>query len=146
MAKPEPPKKKITKKKPAKPRGTNVSSRKGADNANPKQQQSSRQGTNAGNAKQQGNAARSNYSGKVHSKIARAKRYVRNRRVKGRVRISFVVSRNGAVSNIRISGSSGNSETDQAAVLMVRKAGRMPKMPPEMPGNSMSFSIPISFQ
>lgn len=150
LTKPEPPEQKPEKraepKKPAKPRGTTVSSRKGADTRDPNQRQAARQGAEGGAAEQQGNAARSNYNGLVQSRISRAKRYVRDRNLRGKVQVAFVVSRNGAVSNIRIAGSSGDARADKAALYMVQRAGRMPDLPPEFPGTSKAFSIPIRFE
>ncbi|MCO5160146.1 MAG: TonB family protein [Mesorhizobium sp.] len=63
----------------------------------------------------------------------------------GTVHVRFVVSASGAITSASVTGSSGNSRLDSAALRMVRSA-RVPPPPAGLPGSSHSFMIPLSFR
>ena len=95
-----------------------------------------------------GNAAVSNYPGKVASKLRRSLRYPREakrQRIRGEVVVSFVVTGNGGVSNIRIARSSGFPVLDEAARDAVRRAAPFPSIPPNDGRSSWPFSVPLGF-
>ncbi|GAA6212028.1 hypothetical protein NBRC116602_17690 [Hyphomicrobiales bacterium 4NK60-0047b] len=90
-----------------------------------------------------GKAAMSNYRGRVQSHLARYKRKVGSSR--GRVVVSFSLSRSGGVRGVRVVRSSGNGSIDRAAISMVKRASPFPRMPAGGPA-SMRFSVPISYR
>lgn len=95
-----------------------------------------------------GNAAVSNYPGKVASKLRRALRYpaaAKRQRLRGQVRVSFVVSASGAVSSVRIVSSSGSSVLDKAALETVRRAAPFPDIPKAAGRSSWPFTVPLAF-
>lgn len=95
-----------------------------------------------------GNAAVSNYPGKIVSRLRRALRYPREAKregLRGEVRVSFTVVGNGAVSNIRVTKSSGSPILDQAAVETVRRAAPFPAIPPAAGRTSWPFTVPLAF-
>ena len=85
----------------------------------------------------------SNYRGRVQSHLARYKRKVGSS--KGRVVVSFSLSRSGGVRGVRVVRSSGNGSIDRAAVRMVKRASPFPRMPAGGPA-SMRFSVPIRYR
>ncbi|KFB09815.1 TonB family protein [Nitratireductor basaltis] len=96
-----------------------------------------------------GNAAVSNYPGKVASRLRRALKYpreARRQKLRGEVRVSFTVNRNGGVSGIRVVRSSGSSILDQAAIATVQRAAPFPRIPAQAGRNSWPFTIPLAFQ
>ncbi len=90
-----------------------------------------------------GKAAMSNYRGRVQSHLARYKRKVGSS--KGRVVVSFSLSRSGGVRGVRVVRGSGNGSIDRAAISMVKRASPFPRMPAGGPA-SMRFSVPISYR
>lgn len=109
---------------------------RGTANATAKQQGS-------GNAKkrQAGNAAVSNYPGLVNRHLARVRKPSLNRR--GTVRVSFSIASSGGLGGVSVSGSSGSSQLDQAAVQMIRRAAPFPRPPA---GAQTRFTISIQFR
>jgi protein TonB len=67
------------------------------------------------------------------------------RGMRGTVSVQFVVSSSGSIVSASVAGSSGNGKLDTAAVKMVRSA-RVPAPPPELPGSSHPFTIPLTFK
>ncbi|MBR0754233.1 TonB family protein [Bradyrhizobium jicamae] len=63
---------------------------------------------------------------------------------RGVVRLTFTLSRSGAVTGSRV-GSSGIAAFDAAAAAMIRQASPFPPFPPEIAQGSMGFSIPVAF-
>jgi TonB family protein len=59
----------------------------------------------------------------------------------GTVRLSLTIDRGGHVVSARVTGSSGSSTLDQAALEMARRASGRP-LPPEM-GSSVNLTVPI---
>lgn len=95
-----------------------------------------------------GNAAVSNYPGKVASKLRRALRYpaaAKRQRLRGQVRVSFVVSASGAVGSVRVVSSSGSSILDGAALDAVRRAAPFPAIPQAAGRSSWPFTVPLAF-
>ena len=95
-----------------------------------------------------GNAAVSNYPGKVASRLRRALRYpaaAKRQRLRGQVRVSFVVSASGAVSSVRVVSSSGSSVLDTAALETVHRAAPFPAIPKGAGRSSWPFTVPLAF-
>lgn len=85
------------------------------------------------------------WQGGLQAAIERKKRYPRNAQRAGKTgtaRVSFTVQANGAINNVRISSSSGNSDLDQAAVQAVQAVGSY-KAPPS--GQAVAITVPINF-
>lgn len=96
--------------------------------------------------RQQRNAGRaviSNYRGRVQSHLARYKSSPGNG-VRGRVVVSFQISRSGGVRGVRLVRGSGNGTIDRAALSMVRRASPFPPIPAAGPSN-MQFTVPVSY-
>ncbi|WP_430512342.1 TonB family protein [Pannonibacter phragmitetus] len=147
-AKPEQPVKKTQKKKPEAQR--QPSTQKGNSKANAVQgaggaaNQVASQGSseNQGRSTILGNSNRTNYKGQVQRALQRAMRRVRSR-ASGLATVSFVVSKDGSVSGIRISGSSGNPEVDEVALELVRRAAPFPPIPAEEGRSTWNFNVPV---
>jgi protein TonB len=60
--------------------------------------------------------------------------------------LAFTLARNGTVSSVRVVASSGHRLLDEAAVEVLRRASPMPPLPPEVPGQSLSLTIPMRFR
>ncbi|MES0812674.1 TonB family protein [Roseibium sp. SCPC15] len=154
LKKPEPPKRKVEKvekKKPvkqAKRRGAEVSSRKGGERITSKTARSNANGRADARTNDGGTKARSNYKGKVQVKLRRAKNRAAKKRRRGQsgvVSISFLISRNGGVSNVRLIKTSGHSNLDNAVIRLVSSM-RMPKFPNDIKENSLRMRVPFSFE
>ncbi|MGY4750524.1 TonB family protein [Pannonibacter sp. Q-1] len=147
-AKPVQPVKKTQTKKPEAQR--QPSTQKGNSRANAVQgaggaaDQVASQGSseNQGRSTILGNSDRTNYKGQVQRALQRAMRRVRSRD-SGLATVSFVVSKDGSVSAIRISGSSGNPEVDEVALELVRRAAPFPPIPAEEGRSTWSFNVPV---
>jgi len=88
------------------------------------------------------------WQSKVLAWLNRHKRYPRgakSRGEQGQVRVSFAINASGSVISARVARSSGNSELDQAALDMVRRASPVPAPPPEIARSRMSLSLPVQF-
>lgn len=105
--------------------------RRGQSDGRAQAQQAERSEQVARATRQAGNAAASSYRGLVQRKIARQ----REPRVRGKgsAVVTFSVSGGGALSGIRVSQSSGQSEIDRAALQMVRRAAPFPSPPAGAP-------------
>ena len=90
----------------------------------------------------------SNYPGKVAAKLRRALRYpaeAKRQKLRGQVRVSFVVSAGGGVSSIRVVSSSGSPILDRAALETVRRAAPFPSIPDGAGRSSWPFTVPLAF-
>lgn len=158
VAKPEPPVRKaepVKKKKPKKQktkrpqkRGAEANARKGGEKVTSKTARSNANGRADARTNDGGTKAKSNYKGRVVAKLRRAKRYpkeAKRKKLTGTVRVSFTISKNGSVSGIRISRSSGHGILDQAALDMVRRASPMPKFPGDIKQAKMTLHVPVRF-
>ena len=65
----------------------------------------------------------------------------------GEVLISFYIGRDGSLSEVNVSRSSGDQALDEAAVKMVRAASKkFPRLPDKVAANSMGYDVPIYFK
>lgn len=145
-----PTEKKIARQQPQKKRipGADRNSRRGGEQVTSATGGSNANGRKDGNSRDGGTKARSNYNGKVLVKLRRAKRYpsqARRNDLQGTATVSFTVARDGAVSGIRLARSSGHTLLDQAALEMVHRASPMPKVPDDIRGSKLSFTVPVRF-
>jgi protein TonB len=95
-----------------------------------------------------GNAALSNYPGKVAAKLRRALRYpaeAKRQKLRGQVRVGFVVSAGGGVGSIRVVSSSGSPVLDRAALETVRRAAPFPPIPEGAARSQWPFTVPLAF-
>lgn len=149
--KPDPPAKtKIAKQQAQKKKipGADRNSRRGDEQVTNAARRSNANGRKDGKSNDGGTKARSNYNGKVLVKLRRAKRYptqARREHLQGTVTVRFTVARSGAVSGIRLARSSGHTLLDQAALEMVHRAAPMPKVPDDIRGSTLSFTVPVRF-
>jgi protein TonB len=72
-------------------------------------------------------------------------RGARNRRQEGTVLLAFVMDREGRVLEHRIRQGSGHRLLDEEVVALIRRANPLPPPPPEIPGNRISFVVPVQF-
>jgi len=157
VAKPKPPVKKAepVRKTPKKQqarrpqtKGGEVNTRKGGEQVTSKTARSNANGRANAKTNDGGIKAASNYKGKVVAKLRRAKKYpraARRARLTGTARVAFTIARNGSVSGIRLSRSSGHTVLDQAALDMVRRASPMPKFPSDIKLVRMPLQVPVRF-
>jgi len=89
--------------------------------------------------------APANWRSRLMAHLNRHKRYPSGENASGKARVAFAINRSGAVISARLVGSSGNSAFDQEAVAMVRRASPVPPPPPEVPGGTISFTVPVDF-
>ncbi|HRN87109.1 TonB family protein [Hyphomicrobium sp.] len=64
---------------------------------------------------------------------------------RGTASISFTINRSGAVTGVRLTGSSGNAALDRAAVALARRASPVPAPPASVGGGSVTVNVPIRF-
>ncbi|WP_346896681.1 energy transducer TonB [uncultured Roseibium sp.] len=145
-----PEKKKVAKQQARKKKihGADRNSRRGGEQVTSAVGRSNANGRKDGKSKDGGTKARSNYNGKVLVKLRRAKRYpsqARRNNLRGTVTVRFTVARSGAVSGVRLARSSGHTILDQAALEMVHRASPMPKVPDDIRGSKLSFTVPVRF-
>lgn len=96
----------------------------------------------------EGNASFDNYKGKVRNKISKKRKYpsqARRQGITGVATVSFVVQADGGLSGLRLSGSSGSSILDEAALDTVRRAAPFPSIPASIGKGSISFNVPIDY-
>ncbi|MBW6401687.1 energy transducer TonB, partial [Roseomonas sp. HJA6] len=80
--------------------------------------------------------------------LERYKRYpeaARSRRAEGVVLLRFTLHRSGSVLNWAIARSAGDADLDRAVGEMIERA-RLPGMPTDMPGDSLTITVPVRFQ
>lgn len=145
--KPEPkPEKKEKKKTKARDGNAESDSNKGSSKAD-KNKKGDSQDASQGNSKKKvkGNASTSNYKGLVQRKLERAKKRVRVA-AKGTVIVSFTISANGSVVNLRVRKSSGKPAIDKGALDIVRRASPFPAIPDETGLKSYPVSVPMTFK
>jgi len=93
-------------------------------------------------------AALSSWKSEIVIRINSVKEYPEEARAQGTngtASISFSVDRSGRVVSVRLSGSSGSSILDQAAVATLRRANPLPAPPADVPGNHFNFTVPLHF-
>lgn len=134
--------------KQAQKKGAETNSRKGGERVTSKVSRSSANGRADAKTNDGGTKASSNYKGKVVAKLRRAKKYprkARRQKLTGTTRVSFTIAKNGTVSGMRITRSSGHQILDQAALEMVRRASPMPKFPGDIRVARMTLQVPVRF-
>jgi protein TonB len=117
----------------------------------PSPSSAARQGGSSGIASDPGaaRAVAAAYGRKLNALIAAQKRYpaaAERQRLSGRAIVAFTVSRSGAVIAQSIASSSGHAILDQELMAMLRRAApSFPALPPEIPGASKRFTLPMTF-
>ncbi|OCP02353.1 MULTISPECIES: energy transducer TonB [unclassified Ensifer] len=149
VEKPEPKKEPVKKKK--------VTRKKAGDQGEQAQNQvkgkldgeekgNSANATGKSQSSQVGNANMSNYDGKVRAKINRRYKIpseARRQGISGTTTVSFTVTADGAVSRVRVAGSSGHPVLDSAALEAVQRAAPFPPFPNGSGMNSKSYALPV---
>jgi protein TonB len=145
---------KVTEKKKPVEKSRKVRGNQGADESestrgktNPRNKGKQNQDASQGDRKNRdiGNAAKTNYKGLVQRKLERAKKRVRVA-ARGTVIVSFTISANGGVVNLRVRKSSGKPAIDQGALDIVRRASPFPAIPDETGLTSYPVSVPMTFK
>ena len=93
-------------------------------------------------------AALASYRQMVAAHLQRFKQYPPAAKAAGQqgtARISFTLSRSGAVLSASLGGSSGHSALDAETLAMVRRAQPFPAFPADVKQASMPFSAPVAF-
>ncbi len=88
------------------------------------------------------------YKKKVLARIQDAKRYpfaARRMSLEGRVVVEFRVSSSGALENVGMVEGSGHSILDSDALAWVRRAAPFPPFPPDVRGDSISFTYGLTY-
>jgi len=91
----------------------------------------------------------STYLAALREVIERNKEYpltARKGHMEGTVHISCILSRNGELRGGTVVKTSGFGILDYAALRAVRAVGQFPLVPPEIKGDSFSFTVPITFR
>ncbi|MBS8228521.1 TonB family protein, partial [Vannielia litorea] len=83
------------------------------------------------------------WKAQVYSHIARRTRSPGGR---GTVVLRVTVTTSGQVTGLAMVRSSGNKRLDQAAVRIVRGAGRMPRAPKQLGATTVGFNVPFDFE
>lgn len=84
----------------------------------------------------------------LSSRLQRAKRYpdvARAREEQGAAAVAFTMDRSGHVLSAKLVRSSGSPSLDEEAVAMVRRADPLPPMPSELPGSTLTLTVPVTF-
>ncbi|MER8386318.1 TonB family protein [Mesorhizobium sp. M1380] len=92
-----------------------------------------------------GNAAVTNYPGKIRSKLVRAFNSTRTRAT-GTATVAFTVGSNGNVRSARLTGSSGVTALDKAALDAVRRASPFPPIPDGVGRSAWQFEVPLGIR
>ena len=80
------------------------------------------------------------------SHIARYRQYPDGaRRGRANVQLVFSMTRDGTVTDVRITSSSGDTILDHAAIETIRKAQPMPRIPSELPEH-LNILVPMAFE
>lgn len=86
-----------------------------------------------------------NWRSRLMGHLNRFKRFPAGENGTGKARVAFAINRSGQVLGVRLVGSSGNASFDQEAVAMVRRASPVPPPPPDVPGGTINFTVPVDF-
>lgn len=81
-------------------------------------------------------------------RLQRAKRYpdmARSNGEQGTALATFTMDRAGNVVSATLARSSGSAALDAEALALIRRASPLPPMPSEMPGASITLTVPVSF-
>lgn len=66
--------------------------------------------------------------------------------IEGRCLVVCIIKRDGSLKHAEIIRTSGNPALDAAALRSVRKAGNFPAVPDAIPGEELSFDVPLTFR
>lgn len=138
-------KKEKQKKRKGNQANAEVTSKRGAEDANNKGNTAQDNSRGGSNNRELGNAARSNYKGMIEKRLARAKNRVRSPG-KGKVTVTFTITASGGVSGVRVAGSSGDDRLDAAALKIVSRATPFPAIPTETGRKSWLMTVPMFFK
>ena len=95
-----------------------------------------------------GSDAISDYRGRVRDRLVRNKHYpamAQRFNIQGVVTFTFSLTRDGAVSDLRITQSSGHAMLDKAAIRTVELSAPFERFPPEFTAERMEFHFPMTF-
>ena len=88
------------------------------------------------------------WRGQLVGQLQRAKRYpgaARAREEQGTAHATFTMDRRGQVLSASLARSSGSQALDEEALALIRRAEPLPPMPGELPGSTITLTVPISF-
>ena len=88
------------------------------------------------------------WQGRLVSLLQRAKHYPDAARAAGEegvAAVTFSMDRAGRVLAVRLARSSGSAALDAEAMALVRRAEPLPAPPPELPGQTITLTVPIRF-
>jgi protein TonB len=89
-----------------------------------------------------------NWRSALIGRLQQAKRYpamARARDEQGVATITFTMDRQGHVVSVALTRSSGSAALDEEAVALIHRAEPLPALPPEMRGDTITLTAPISF-
>jgi protein TonB len=89
-----------------------------------------------------------NWRSALIGRLQEAKRYpaaARARDEQGVATITFTLDRQGHVVSVALTRSSGSAALDEEAVALIHRAQPLPALPPEMHGDTVTLTAPISF-
>lgn len=66
-------------------------------------------------------------------------------REQGRAVVSFLIAKDGSISNILLKGSSGFARLDEASLAIVRTIGRFRAFPNDLKRDALSIDVPIEY-
>ena len=72
--------------------------------------------------------------------------FAKSRHIEGRVKVQFVLTEDGSMSNLKIIKSSRNKSLDNAAIEAIRKAAPFPRPPASLFSTPVTLSINILFE
>ncbi len=96
-----------------------------------------------------GGALKEHYFSKVRNMIERKKRYpsiAKKLRQEGTVHVTFTISKNGAISDIRLVKKCPHERLNRAAVRVLKEIGSFPPIPEEVGKQSISLSVLIRYK
>ncbi len=96
-----------------------------------------------------GGALKENYYSKVRNMIERKKRYpsiAKKLRQEGIVHVTFTISKNGAISDVRLVKKCSHERLNRAAVRVLKEIGSFPPIPEEVGKQSISLSVLIRYK
>ncbi len=96
-----------------------------------------------------GGALKEHYYSKVRNMIERKKRYpsiAKKLRQEGIVHVTFTISKNGAISDIRLVKKCPHERLNRAAVRVLKEIGSFPPIPEEVGKQSISLSVLIRYK
>jgi periplasmic protein TonB len=99
---------------------------------------------NSGADSEGARAGRTSWESELAAHIRRYATYSANgSRDTGTVRVAVSIDRNGRLLSRRLSGSSGSSTLDSAAMTVIERAQPFPRFPPEMSQAQIALTIPL---